>query len=101
MTLKNLLIIGKQFEMCDLQTADIEDNNKTANEVNALRNEQRSNVKSECRNCGGEWPHIRGNYPAKGKECRNCGKLIQIDCRKVSDVYYIGWFSQIGPILAS
>ncbi len=75
MTLKDLLIIGKQFEMCDFQTADIEDNNRTANEVNALRNEQRSKVKSECRNCGGEWPHIRGNCPAKGKECRNCGKL--------------------------
>ncbi len=65
MTLKDLLIIGKQFEMCDFQTADIEDNNRTANEVNALRNEQRSKVKSECRNCGGEWPHIRGNLPSE------------------------------------
>ncbi len=33
MTLKDLLIIGKQFEMCDFQTANIEDNNRTANEV--------------------------------------------------------------------
>ena len=30
MTLKDLLIIGKQFEVCDFQTADIEDNNRTA-----------------------------------------------------------------------
>ena len=38
--------------------------------------------KSQCRNCGGEWPHT-GDCPAKGKQCRACTKYHHFEkmCR--------------------
>ena len=78
MTLKDLLVAGKQMDTCDFQVADTEDKKRVTSEINALRKnarQPRAKNKSTCRNCGGEWPHDNGNCPAKGKECRNCGKL--------------------------
>ena len=35
-------------------------------------NEVRS--KQQCHFCGGSYPHSKGPCPAKGKDCRKCGK---------------------------
>jgi hypothetical protein len=76
MTLKNLLIAGWQIQMSKFQVADIEQKQLERQELNALRkNTRQQPSKGTCRNCGGEWPHEKGNCPARGKECRKCGKI--------------------------
>ena len=76
MTLKDLLIAGRQIEMSNFQVADIEQKQFERQELHALRkNTRQQPSKGTCRNCGGEWPHEKGNCPARGKECRKCGKL--------------------------
>ncbi|CAB3999011.1 Retrovirus-related Pol poly [Paramuricea clavata] len=62
--------------MSNFQVADIEQKQLERQELNALRkNTRQQPSKGTCRNCGGEWPHEKGNCPARGKECRKCGKI--------------------------
>ena len=80
MTLKDLLIAGRQLEMSSFEAANIEQKQSEQEEVCAIRKNTRqpcpqSRNTSLCRNCGGEWPHENGNCPARGKECSKCGKL--------------------------
>ncbi len=85
LTLKDILVIGRQFERSEQQTTEIEDSLKQENNqsdgsalyaVRDTRNPaEKTYGKSTCRNCGGEWPHKNGQCPAKGKECRKCLKL--------------------------
>lgn len=41
-----------------------------------LTQDKKNSENSNCRNCGGKWPHEGGQQscPARGKECRKCGK---------------------------
>ena len=85
LTLKDILIIGRQYERSEQQTQEIEDSFKHDNNASedsalyALRktrniDDTKRSGNSFCRNCGGEWPHKNGQCPARGKECRNCLK---------------------------
>ena len=97
-SLKDLLINARAQERSEAQATAVE---KGASPINAVKNEPRhtrnnkthgkhreSKLKhpsntgtykttrpstQQCRNCGGIFPHI-GECPAKGKECRACGK---------------------------
>lgn len=80
MTLNDLLDLGRMLEISEKQAEGIEENAAAA--VNALQlkgNKQqhlankRTERSTQCRNCGGKYPH-QGDCPAKGKECRGCGK---------------------------
>ena len=84
LTLKDLLVLGRQCERSRQQAAEIEENtrnNQTGMNddavVDAVRNTPagKTSQKGVCRNCGAEWPHNTGICPAKGKECRKCSKL--------------------------
>ena len=81
LTLKDRLVIGRQYKRSEQQTAEIEDSFKNHNNpretsaLNALCQTQNTNGKPQSghplwRNCGGEWPHQNGPCPARGKECR-------------------------------
>ncbi|XP_028406801.1 uncharacterized protein LOC114529243 [Dendronephthya gigantea] len=99
-TLANLLAAGRAHERSEEQAAVVE---KGTSEVNALKYKTKPNnqlpkstyhqkiskplippdnnrnppapptPRQQCRNCGGIFPHT-GDCPAKGKECRSCGK---------------------------
>ena len=97
-SLKDLLTNARAQERSEAQATAVE---KGASPINAVKNEPRdtrnnkthgkhreSKLKhpsntgtykttqpstQQCRNCGGIFPHI-GECPAKGKECRACGK---------------------------
>ena len=82
MTLETLLNFGRTLEISEQQAEGIEQGTSTA--VNAIEhkykpqmNDQRGNKNAnkdtQCRNCGGRYPH-RGDCPAKGKDCNVCGK---------------------------
>ena len=74
LTLKDILVIGRQFERSKQQTTEIEDSLKQENNqsddsalyaVRDTRNPaKKTHGKSTCRNCGGEWPHKNGQCPA-------------------------------------
>ena len=96
--LKDLLTYARAQERSEAQATAVE---KGVSSINAVKNEQRdtkiskthgkyqqsrfkhsSNIGNhkitrsstqQCRNCGGNFPHT-GDCPAKGKECRACGK---------------------------
>jgi hypothetical protein len=60
MTLKDLLITGRQLKMSSFQAADIEQKQSEQEEVCALHKNTcqprpQSRNTSLCRNCGGEW----------------------------------------------
>ena len=85
LTLKDILIIGPQYERSEQQTQEIEDGFKHDNNASedsalyALRktrntDDTKRSGNSFCRNCKGEWPHKNGQCPARGKDCRNCLK---------------------------
>ena len=81
MTLKNLLLLGRQEEMSTFQAAAIagketEDISYFQKKPNPTqRSGSRDSQGKTCRNCGGVWPHRHSDCPAKGKPCRNCKKL--------------------------
>ena len=50
------------------EEASDKEEDKFVNQINSRRS------KRKCFNCGGDWPHEK-NCPAKGKKCRECGKL--------------------------
>ena len=74
MTLKNLLLLGRQEEMSTFQAAAIEGKeNKDISYFQKKTNPtQRSGSKDvqgkTCRNCGGAWTHRHSDCPAKGKQ---------------------------------
>ena len=83
LTLKDLLVLGRQCERNRQQAAEIEENtrnNQTGMNddavVDAVRNTPagKTSQKGVCRNCGAEWPHNTGICPAKGKECQRSSR---------------------------
>ena len=102
-SLKDLLLVGRTQERSEAQAEAVEKGESTVNALNHeqsknrhgrnfpkfrhqkpkftqppenTRNRQQSSGakhRSTCRNCGGTFPHT-GDCPAKGKECRACGK---------------------------
>ena len=79
-TLKNLLLVGRQEEMSKFQAAAIE--GKETEEISYCQKKRSTNQRNihpgstgkTCNNCGGEWPHQNGKCPAKGQTCRTCNK---------------------------
>ena len=76
-----MLLEGRRDEQSAFQAKDIESTSpdsatSTFDEIDALYRP------TGCRNCGGSFPH-KGLCPAKGKQCRKCGKLnhFQSVCR--------------------
>ena len=68
-----LLLEGRRDEQSAFQAKDIESTSTdsvttTFDEIDALSSP------AKCRNCGGSFPH-KEPCPAKGKQCRSCGKL--------------------------
>ena len=83
-TLKGLLDLGRAMELSETQASGIESqSSSTFDEVNYTRASQRSQVRqpitrsSTCGHCGNAYPHPQGqaSCPARGAECRACGKL--------------------------
>ena len=96
MTLQKLLDAGRAQELSDKHAAGMETTG--AQKEFPVRAVQKKNFKSQssktkndkyenktCHNCGGKFPHEGGqsNCPAKGKTCKECGKLnhFQRCCR--------------------
>ncbi|CAB3998121.1 uncharacterized protein K02A2.6-like, partial [Paramuricea clavata] len=93
-TLAKILAKGRAFELSESQATGIENalhSTHISDEVveavhpttkhNNHRDKQHTSfhrqdfyTSSECRNCGGPWPHNNNICPAKGKSCLNCGK---------------------------
>lgn len=96
MSLKKLLDTARSMELSETQASGIEA--FTSNPVNFTRTQSTNNDHNSyrqqhdmvhpqgvqsgakptvCRNCGHQYPHDKGpdSCPAKGKQCRSCGKL--------------------------
>jgi hypothetical protein len=94
-TLAKILAKGRAFELSESQATGIEnavESTKISDEVveavhpttksnNNHRDQQHTSfhrqdfyTSSQCRNCGGPWPHNNNICPAQGKSCLNCGK---------------------------
>jgi len=107
MTLKNLLLPGCQEEMSMFQVADIE--GKESEDLSYIQKKtnptQRSRSKDSqgktCHSCGGAWPHLHSDCPAKGKQCRNCKKLnhfAKVSCSKVMRPHIAQQSAAIRPV---
>ena len=107
--LPTLLKTGRSLELSESQASTVESNEVSVNAVKYQaqtkksentkpRNKGRNNnnykpssknvtPSRQCRNCGGQFPH-QSECPAKGKECRSCGKMNHFArvCRSKSDV---------------
>ena len=75
-----MLLDGRRDEISKYQSKDIEAKESPhVEEAKKLTKKRETNVqaqtrpKSSCWNCGGTFPH-RGQCPAKGKTCNNCGQ---------------------------
>ena len=75
-----MLLDGRRDEISKYQSKDIESKETPhAEEANQITKKREPSVpaqtrpKSSCWNCGGLFPH-RGQCPAKGKTCNNCGQ---------------------------
>ncbi len=91
-TLKGLLDLARAFETSELQASGMENKHETG-QVAAMPNtrkkkwttsgpqkanaEQQNQPTMTCRNCEGTFPHQGGQSacPAKGVQCRACGKF--------------------------
>ncbi|XP_028412527.1 uncharacterized protein LOC114535410 [Dendronephthya gigantea] len=94
-TLAKILAKGRAFKLSESPAAGIENAlesihisdevaeavhpQETANQSNhdqqsTLFHHQDFHTSSQCRNCGGLWPHNNNICPAKGKSCLNRGK---------------------------
>ncbi|KAJ8001172.1 hypothetical protein DPEC_G00188520 [Dallia pectoralis] len=80
-SLDNLLEYGRTLELSEQQAAGMEQSVPAS--VNAVhqtgrtvisRHAGRAKPNAQCRNFGGKYPHD-GECPAKGKDCKACGKL--------------------------
>jgi len=79
--LKDMLLEGHMDEQSKFQAKDIESKDNSVAFAQAISRSSRGNFPSKqtvlkCHNCGGAYLHT-GPCPAKGKQCRNCGKLNQ------------------------
>ena len=95
-TLKDVLLAGRQEEVSKFQAATIEgkdSSNPREAEVSYVkntrnpRNKPRKNGKP-CKKCGKEWPHRNGECPAQGQTCRKCNKPnhFAAQCRSKSTI---------------
>ena len=91
-TLDDLLKLARSMELSDKQACEIEHTDKpeSTNAVRAFKKKHRTvdkrkhfpkspesktpTKKQTCRNCGGEYPHVDRQCPAKGKTCHACKK---------------------------
>ena len=81
MTLKTLLLLGRQEEMSTFQAAAIA--GKETEDISYFQKKpnptqcsgSRDSQGKTCCTCGGVWPHRHSDCPTKGKPCRNCKKL--------------------------
>ncbi|VDI49213.1 Hypothetical predicted protein [Mytilus galloprovincialis] len=96
-TLNDILTLGRTLEMADTQATEMErettvnkitNTNKTYPKTNykQQRGQQASSSyhnpnysnrptrQTQCRNCGGQFPHKNGPCPANGKTCNACHK---------------------------
>lgn len=94
LSLEELLDHGRTLELSEIQATGIENGaTATVNMLDQKTTEKRPNSSwstkkrsdNRCRNCGGKYPHD-GECPAKGKQCRACGKLNHFarQCRSKS-----------------
>ena len=81
-TLKGLLDLGRAMELSETQASGIESQSSTPfDEVNYTRASQRSPPRepisrsSTCGHCGNAHTQGQLSCPARGAECRACGKL--------------------------
>ncbi|KAK0144485.1 hypothetical protein N1851_017146 [Merluccius polli] len=83
-SLNDLLEYGRAMELSEQQAAGMEGSAVSVNAGRAAtsRCAGRARPNNQCRNCGGKYPHD-GECPAKGKDCKACGKLNQFakQCR--------------------
>ena len=91
LTLDKLLGKGRAFEISDIQATGLEEalsstqisesvnftrTHRKPHQFTRKRNNTSNGSKSHaCHNCGGVWPHKTTPCPARGKDCRKCGKL--------------------------
>ena len=79
-SLNDLLEYGRALELSEQQAAGMEESAVSVNAVHqkgrAATSRRAGTAKPniQCRNCGGKYPHD-GECPAKGKDCKACGKL--------------------------
>jgi hypothetical protein len=66
--LKDILVDGRRDEQSAFQAREIESKDTKRDEINEVKRRQ------QCHFCGGSYPHEKGPCPAKGKDCRKCGK---------------------------
>lgn len=85
--LKDLLEYRRMLEMSELQSKGIKEGSNITTSINRVQKHQpgrktyqqytvrhTGGSNTRCRNCGCKWPHFNG-CPAKGKQCKACGKL--------------------------
>ena len=65
--LKQILLDGRRAEQSEYQARDIESKKDKTDSIQKVQ-------RKTCHYCGGTYPH-KSQCPAKGKECRKCGKL--------------------------
>jgi hypothetical protein len=69
--LKSILLDGRRAEQSEYQARHIESKEPSTDGLHKIQHTPKRTT--TCRNCGGIYPH-EGQCPAKGKECRKCGK---------------------------
>jgi hypothetical protein len=62
---------GRRAEQSEYQARDIESKEPSTDGLHKVHTTPKRTT--TCRNCGGIYPH-EGQCPAKGKQCRKCGK---------------------------
>ena len=70
--LKAILLERRRAEQSAYQAREIESQQPTQDDLHKISSKPLKRT-TTCRNCGGTYPH-EGPCPAKGKQCRKCGK---------------------------
>ena len=81
--LKSILLDGRRAEQSEYQARDIESKEPSTDGLHKVHTTPKRTT--TCRNCRGIYPH-EGQCPAKGKQCRKCGKCNHFAkvCRRQS-----------------
>ena len=75
LTLDKLIAKARSLEASESQASGIEKSlQETTESLNRIHFNKKSSDNNKCRQCGQRWPHKSGPCPAKGLECRKCGK---------------------------